>query len=174
MLAAFLTIGTAGWAVASESYTSNVPDVSDVTPTTGDCTTIDDITEQTLDYHYTGVSSAIPVRNAGEGLTFYDEVYDNHNKVIGHALGMVLGVYTRPADGHLVAQYHEIVELPGGSISTSGLADRTGIFLGHPTHFAAVGVSGKYLGMKGYRSWWLTDFPPSLDSRATVKIVLCR
>jgi len=178
VLVALVTIATAGWAVVSDAGGDTAADVSDPVPGTGHppvgCETLDGITEQTLDYFHTGEDSSIPVRAGGEGLIYHDDIYDASGKVIGKALGMEVGTYTRPSDGHLIADFHEIVELPGGSITTSGTGDRTGMFLGTPTRFPAVGVSGKYLGMSGYRSFWVTQFPPKIDSRVAVKMVMCR
>jgi hypothetical protein len=143
----------------------------------GDCTVIDDLTEETTNFHYVGESLDVPVQNVGESLIYYDTLYDPRNNVVGHAVGFVSAIYRRPSDGHLMTQYYETVHLPDGSFSDSGINDRADIFDGGTAHFSAIGSSGKYLGRKGTREWQLLppiERPPKKDARTRVKIVLCR
>lgn len=142
-----------------------------------DCITIDNLTEETTNHHYVGESLDVPVQNVGESLIYYDTLYDPRNKVVGHAVGFVSGIYRRSSDGHLMTQYYETVHLPEGSFSDSGINDRADIFDGGTAHFDAIGTSGKFLGRKGTREWALLppiERPPRKDARTSVKIVLCR
>lgn len=176
MLTACLTLALGGWAVA-DSYGATVPGPSVTTDATAhghDCETINDITEETVGDYFTGSATPIPLTKPGEGLVYDDVIYNAQNQVIGHTVGMVTGLYVDPANGHLITQYNEVVELPGGTISTTGTNDRTAIFEGGTAHFTAIGTSGSFLGMTGIREWHLTQIPPVATTRAAVTIVLCR
>jgi len=176
MLTACLTLALGGWAVA-DSYGATAADASVTTDATAhghDCETIDDITEQTVGDYFTGSATPIPLTKPGEGLVYDDVIYNAQNQVIGHTVGMVTGIYINPANGHLITLYNEVVELPGGTISTTGTNDRTAIFEGGTAHFTAIGTSGSFLGMTGIREWHLVQIPPVASTRAAVTIVMCR
>ena len=140
------------------------------------CTTIDDLTEETMQHEYVGKSLTVPVQNVGESLVYYDNLYNPQNQVVGHAVGFVSAIYRRPSDGHLMTQYYETVQLPQGMFSDSGVVDRYALFSGATAHFTAVGTSGAYLGWTGTRSWYFPPpvlNPPKPDTRLKVTIVLC-
>ncbi len=134
------------------------------------------LSEQTMNYYFTGASATVPVQNVGETLIYHDNIYDADNQVVGHAVGFVSAVYKRPSDGHLMTQYYETVQLPDGSISDSGLNDRYTIFSGGVAHFHAIGTSGRYLGKTGTRDWQLIPpvaVPPRPDQRGRFTYVMC-
>jgi hypothetical protein len=161
-------------AITTTAFTTS--DTDSDGPAATRCTVIDNLTEQTMAHDYVGQSQTVPVQNVGESLVYYDNLYDQQNKVVGHAVGFVSGIYKRPSDGHLMTQYYETVELPDGTFSDNGINDRLAVFDGGTAHFDAIGTAGKYLGWKGTREWQFLPpitRPPRPDARTSVHIELC-
>lgn len=140
------------------------------------CLTLTGVTEQTLTFNYVGSPPApTPIREVGDTLTYWDDIYAPDGTVIGHTVGMVAAV-RKTADNRLITQYHETVTVPDGNIMTTGYMDREAMLHGGVVHLSAIGVSGKYAGKKGFRDWWIIPpipDPPTSANRVGVRIVMC-
>lgn len=135
-----------------------------------DSIVIQDITEQTLRFESVGTRS--PRMQTGDGATFYNEIYDSDDNVVGDTVGLVIAVSVQPSDGHILTEYTEAINLPGGTLRSSGVVDRDALLSGTPIRVDVVGTSGKYAGRKGFRECrLLPPYPPTQDSRVSVKIV---
>jgi Allene oxide cyclase barrel like domain len=122
----------------------------------GDCIYIGNgVTERTVNFYYVGSTpNPTPIQQVGDGLIYYDEIYDAAGQVIGHAIGYVSAVMQQ-SPGHLETEYHETVELPQGRLTTTGFIERQALFSGATLHLQAVGISGQFAGKYGYRDWAL-------------------
>jgi allene oxide cyclase-like protein len=132
---------------------------------------IQDLTEQTLRFEAVGTRS--PRMQTGDGATFYNEIYDSDDNVVGDTVGLVIALSVQPSDGHMITEYREAINLLDGTLRSSGVVDRDAMLSGTPIRLEVVGTSGKYLGRKGFRECQLLPpYPPTNDSRVSVKIVL--
>lgn len=132
---------------------------------------IQDLTEQTLRFETAGTRS--PRMQPGDGATFYNEIYDSDDNVVGDTVGLVIALSVQPSDGHMITEYTEVINLLGGTLRSSGVVDRDALLTGVPIRLEVIGTSGKYLGRKGFRECrLLPPYPPANDNRVTVKIVL--
>lgn len=137
------------------------------------CNTIDNVTEKTVGVYYVGNTTA-RMTEPGDTAIYYDNIYDSVDStsgpIIGHAVGYMTGLY-KLANGDLITQYYESVQLPGGELRDSGTLNRQAMQQGASALFAAVGTSGTYTGQRGYREWQIV--PPAPSQLVSVKIVLC-
>ncbi|HEY3480220.1 MAG TPA: hypothetical protein VGL02_15085, partial [Streptomyces sp.] len=140
------------------------------------CVHVGGVTERTTRFDYIGSTpDPTPIQKVGDTVSYFDEIYDAHDNVIGHTVGYVTAIYQR-APGHLVTQYSETVELPGGRLNATGYMERQAMVTGETVHLRAVGVSGSFAGKHGYRDWALMKpIPVPLTSaeRVTMSITLC-
>jgi hypothetical protein len=131
---------------------------------------LSNLTEQTI--RFESVGSGSMAMQVGDGGTFYNNIYDADDTVVGNTVGMVIAVERRP-DGHVLTEYVEVIQLPDGTVRTHGTVDRLAMFGGAPITLEVVGTSGRYEGMRGTRECrLLPPFPPTTDSRVAVTIVL--
>lgn len=132
---------------------------------------LDDVTEQTLRFEAIG-SGQIEMR-IGDAGTFYNEIYDENDTVVGRTVGITVAVYRRESDGHLMNDYKEAILLPEGTVCTTGTIDRDALLRGEPVRLTAVGVGGTLGGLTGTREVrLLPPYPPTPHSRVHTKITL--
>jgi hypothetical protein len=115
---------------------------------------IEGITEKTVHYNYIGEQDPLPIQKVGDAITYFDEIYNADGETIGHAVGLVTATHLAP-NGHLMTHYEDAVELPDGTLRSSGTVDRQEMLEGAHIHFAAIGTGGKFLGLTGLREWQL-------------------
>ena len=174
-----MTLVTAGIVVASVVTASLLflgRGTATAVPAEHNCTVLDNLTEATVHYYYVGGGDGIPVHGVGSTLVYYDNIYDAKGTVIGHTVGFVSAIYSRPSDGHLMTQYYESVQLANGMFSDSGIIDRYAMFSGDAVKLNIIGTSGEYTGMTGTREWWFPQpiqNPPPQTTRLKVRITLC-
>jgi allene oxide cyclase-like protein len=132
------------------------------------CRVVAQATEQTVDSEYIG--SLPPIQKVGDGAVYSDAIYGPSGTVIGHVVGYGVGAYVRPSDGHLIADFEESIQLPGGTVRDIGTIDRNAMLSGAPVYLHAIGESGDYLGESGYRELQVLSLA---NQTAKMKIVLC-
>lgn len=130
-------------------------------------------TEQTMQFFATGEQNPYPAQEVGDSLIYNDNVYDENDQKVGHAVGYVSVFAKRPSDGHLISRYDHTVELPDGDLSGTGIVDRTAMFQGATAVFHVHGTSGAYAGKRGTYSWKLVQVPPDFDTRVSLTLTLC-
>ena len=139
------------------------------------CEVVQDVTEQTIRWESMGNGGLGMV--VGDFATYYDNIYDAADNVIGHAVGLVAAVSNRSSDGHLIADYTEGIQLASGSLRTHGYVDRNVLLSGNWVRIPAFGLSGTYLNKAGYREVQviIPSTPPTSisDVRIRVKMVMC-
>jgi Allene oxide cyclase barrel like domain len=134
---------------------------------------IENLTEKTLRVETVG--SHDPIMQVGDGATFYNNIYDADDNVVGDTVGIVIATGRNPSDGHIITEYTEAINLFGGTLKSHGTVDRIAVLSGAVMHLDVVGTSGRFLGMQGIRECQiLPPYPPSADSRVTVKITLSK
>jgi hypothetical protein len=132
---------------------------------------IADITEQTIRFESAG--SGEMGMQVGDGATFFNNIYDSDDNIVGNTVGLVIAVSKRPSDGHVITEYAEVIKLHDGTLRSSGSVDRIALWTGNPIVLDVVGTSGSYLGKRGVRECrLLPPFPPSVDSRVSIRITL--
>lgn len=115
---------------------------------------IDNVTEKTVHYNYIGHNEPLPIQEVGESIVYFDEIYDATGATVGHTVGMVVATHVAP-NGHLMTHYEEAIELPEGTLQSSGTIDRQEMLAGGWARFPVVGTGGKFLGLSGVREWQL-------------------
>jgi hypothetical protein len=115
---------------------------------------LEDMTEKTVQYSYIGKHDPLPIQQVGDAITYFDEIYNADGETIGRAVGLVTATHLAP-NGHLMTHYEDAVELPEGTLRSSGAVDRQEMLEGACIKFAVVGTSGKFLGLSGLREWQL-------------------
>jgi len=142
-----------------------------VTQSTATQIVLDNLTEQTI--RFESVGSGNIAMQVGDGGTFYNNIYDADDNIVGNTVGMVIAVSQRASDQHVLTEYVEVIQLADGMLRTSGTVDRIAMFGGAPIRLDVVGIGGAYVGMTGTRECrLLPPFPPTVDSRVGVTIVL--
>jgi hypothetical protein len=132
---------------------------------------VDGITEQTI--RFESVGSGTVAMEVGDGATFYNNIYDAADNIIGGTVGLMVAATRRPSDGHLITEYTEVIQLPGGTLRSNGQVDRLAMFGGLPIRLDVVGTSGSFEGRTGVRECQLLPpFPPTVQSRVSVRITL--
>ncbi|NJP45186.1 allene oxide cyclase barrel-like domain-containing protein [Actinacidiphila epipremni] len=101
----------------------------------------------------------------GQGGTFDDELYDEGGKLIGTAHGTFTIRYIRPGDNGLLSWYSEDITLEDGTIHAEGWADFNDVKTSKWVFYPAVGTSGRYEGLTGFRSWRMTGVRASAEAR---------
>jgi hypothetical protein len=134
---------------------------------------LDGWTEQTMQFYATGPANPYPVQEVGDALIYHDNVYDENDQEVGHAVGYVTVTSKRASDGHLISSYNHTVELPDGDLTGTGVVDRTAMFQGATAVFHVHGTSGAYAGKYGTYSWKLVQVPPDFDTRVALTLTLC-
>lgn len=183
VLSAAGIIATTAFAPASVTHSAHTGDsasASRANPSHSGCVYVggdgSGVTERTTRFDYIGSTPVpTPVQKVGDTVTYYDEIYDAHDNVIGHTIGYVTAIY-QSSPGHLMTQYSETVELPGGRLTATGFMERQSMVTGGTVHLRAVGVSGTFAGKHGYRDWALKKpIPDPLTSaeRVTMSVKLC-
>jgi hypothetical protein len=131
---------------------------------------LDNLTEQTI--RFEAVGSGDPMMQIGDGATFFNNIYDADDNIVGNTVGIVIATMKRP-DGNLVTEYTEVVQVPGGTLRSSALINRSQFFMGSTIQLEVTGMSGRFAGMRGIRECQLQPpYPPRPDTRVTVKIVM--
>lgn len=134
---------------------------------------IENLTERTLRVEAVGTHD--PMMAVGDGSTFYNNIYDADDNVIGDTVGIVMAISRNPSDGHIITEYTEAINLLGGTLKSKGTVDRNAVLNGAVMRFDVVGTSGRFLGMQGIRECQVPPpYPPSKDTRVTVKFTLSK
>ena len=147
-------------------------DLRDTTTEAPGAEIIENLTEKTLRFEAVGTRN--PMMQVGDGATFYNHIYDADDNVVGDTVGILMAT-SRTSDGHIITEYTEAINLLGGTLKSNGTVDRNAVLTGAVMRFDVVGTSGRFLGMQGIRECQiLPPYPPSADSRVTVKFTLSK
>ena len=147
-------------------------DLRDTTTEAPGAEIIENLTEKTLRFEAVGTRN--PMMQVGDGATFYNHIYDADDNVVGDTVGILMAT-SRTSDGHIITEYTEAINLLGGTLKSNGTVDRNAVLTGAVMRFDVVGTSGSFLGMQGIRECQiLPPYPPSADSRVTVKFTLSK
>jgi len=134
---------------------------------------IENLTEGTLRIEAVGTRD--PMMAVGDGGTFYNNIYDADDNVVGDTVGIVMAISRNPSDGHIITEYTEAINLLGGTLKSNGTVDRNAVLNGAVMRFDVVGTSGRFLGMQGIRECQIPPpYPPSKDTRVTVRFTLSK
>jgi len=134
---------------------------------------IENLTEGTLRIEAVGTRD--PMMQVGDGGTFYNNIYDADDNVVGDTVGIVMAISRNPSDGHIITEYTEAINLLGGTLKSNGTVDRNAVLNGAVMRFDVVGTSGRFLGMQGIRECQIPPpYPPSKDTRVTVRFTLSK
>ena len=125
---------------------------------------VENITERTVKFNYIGELQPLPVNKVGDALIYFDEIYDADGATIGHVVGMATATEVLP-NGHLMTHYEEAIELPDGTLRSSGDQDRQLMLAGELVRHEVVGTGGKYLGLTGTREWAVASPVADLNHR---------
>jgi hypothetical protein len=133
---------------------------------------IENLTEKTLRFEAVGTHDRM--MQVGDGVTFYNNIYDADDNVVGDTVGISIATRRDP-EGHIITEYTEVINLLGGTLKSNGMVDRNAVLNGGIIRLDVVGTSGRFLGMQGIRECQLLPpYPPKDDARVTVKITLTK
>jgi Allene oxide cyclase barrel like domain len=167
---------TAAGTASAESATGDAPARNAQAAQRG-CVTFDNLTEVIYQSHYSVANGQFP--SVGETADYSDWFFDQqtsaasgtvdiHRKLIGVVHGHATVPGTNAA-GHVVEAATEHIVLPGGTVEVSGSFDTAEMFAGKWITGPAKGISGRYRGMTGTRSFQLIKPAALLNA----KIELC-
>jgi allene oxide cyclase-like protein len=92
----------------------------------------------------------------GTQVAYFDPLLDTSGHQIGQSVGMVDILY-RASNGHLIQDIDENLQLPGGTLLTTGTYDRVQGLSGAWETAPLTGLSGAYAGMSGTWTWRVTS-----------------
>jgi hypothetical protein len=131
---------------------------------------LDNLTETTKASHFVCAPGTFPLTEVGDTIIYADDIFDESKEVIGHTVGIARVIQKHDTDGHVITHYEEIVQLEDGLIKAAGAFDRQSMLTGNCIRLQAEGLSGRYVGMSGFREWQL--IPPVTDATVLLRIVL--
>jgi hypothetical protein len=129
----------------------------------------DNLIEKIKSNYFVCAPGEFPMRSEGDSVVYADDIFNENEEVIGHTVGM--GRVLRIADGKVITQFEEIVELSGGIVRGIGTFDRNAVLAGECMRLQVEGLSGEYAGMVGFREWQLVP-PLTSDGTIAMRIVL--
>jgi hypothetical protein len=96
-----------------------------------------------------------PIEEFGPGMmaTYWCDVFDTEDNLIGTTVGCMDILYTDPETGSMLEHVAEQIRLPDGTIMAWGTIDRVNVIGQKWITYRAEGTSGRYLGMSGTRTW---------------------
>jgi hypothetical protein len=130
----------------------------------------DNLTEQTKAYHFVAMPGAFPMTTVGDTVVYEDDIFNADKEIIGHTVGMARVVLKRETDDHIFAEYDEVVQLEEGLLRATGTFDRNSLLAGACVRLKLEGVSGRFVGMSGFREWQV--IPPITDAFVVMRMVL--
>ncbi|HEU5333406.1 MAG TPA: hypothetical protein VFU73_11585 [Actinocrinis sp.] len=106
------------------------------------------------------IYTSVPVDPAvgptpGVQVAYFDPLQDSAGNQIGQSVGQVDMLYTRAADGHLIEDIAENLQLADGTLMSAAVYDRVQVLSGNWVSAPIRGVSGAYSGMSGTWSFRL-------------------
>jgi hypothetical protein len=99
----------------------------------------------------------------GDGADFRNEI-STQDGLLTTLSGSVTIVDIPPANQHLIGFYREELDLDDGVVRTVGIVDLTDTIMGAEQVIEAFGVSGRYRGLIGTRSFKATTMPDTYDA----------
>jgi Allene oxide cyclase barrel like domain len=130
---------------------------------------LDNMTERIKSSYFVCPPGEFPMTTEGDSSVYTDDIFNEAGEVVGHTVGMARVL--RIADGKVITQFEEIVELGDGIVRGIGAFDRNAILAGECVRLQVEGMSGRYVGMSGFREWQLIP-PISRDGAVALRIVL--
>ncbi|MFI5916526.1 hypothetical protein [Dactylosporangium sp. NPDC051541] len=107
----------------------------------------------------------------GHSVDFSDEIFDAEGNVIGTSKGLAV-VFGNPEDGSLWQQVSATDTLPEGTVLWTGTYPMEPIDKDHS--IPAVGASGSYLGLVGFRRFQYVERPNDKTTILRSSLVLRR
>jgi len=129
--------------------------VAENAESTEDSVFIEEIEKVTI--AHTNSTEAPETWGPGFMTTYWCDVFDTSNNLIGTSVGTMIILYKRPSDGHLIEYISEQIQLKDGAFHAAGYVDRSDVFAQDWCGYPAVGISGRYEGMTGYRKWRIKE-----------------
>jgi hypothetical protein len=89
--------------------------------------------------------------------TYWCDIFNRQDELIGTSVSTMIILYERPSDGHMIEYISEQVQLKDGCFAAVGTVDRSDVFAQNWAGYPAVGLSGRYAGMTGHRKWKIME-----------------
>jgi hypothetical protein len=89
--------------------------------------------------------------------TYWTDVFNTDNELIGNSIGTMIILYKRPSDGHLIEYISEQIQLKDGVLASEAYLDRTDVLEQNVCEQSLRGVSGRYTGMTGSRKYRIEE-----------------
>jgi hypothetical protein len=89
--------------------------------------------------------------------TYWTDVFNTDNELIGTSIGTMIILYERPSDGHLIEYICEQIQLKDGCLASEAYLDRTDVLEQNVCEQTLWGTSGRYAGMKGSRKYRIEE-----------------
>ncbi|MFI9274313.1 hypothetical protein ACIGXM_26930 [Kitasatospora sp. NPDC052896] len=94
-----------------------------------------------------------PGIDVGDGVVFRNEISTADGARLVELTGAVTIVHVRPSDQRIFGFYREFLRFADGTARTMGIVDITATMAGREQVIPAYGISGRYRGMVGIRSY---------------------
>ena len=85
--------------------------------------------------------------------TYWCDVFNTDEELIGTSIGTMIILYRRPSDGHLIEYCSEQIQLKDGSFAAGGFIDRNDVLSQNWISYPVIGTGGRYKGMTGNRKY---------------------
>jgi hypothetical protein len=85
--------------------------------------------------------------------TYWCDVFNEDEELIGTSIGTMIILYRRPSDGHLIEYCSEQIQLKDGAFAAAGFIDREDVLSQRWISYPVVGTGGRYKGMTGNRRY---------------------
>lgn len=130
-------------------------------PTTISTQATDELAEDTISFEQiekvtkADTNSTEPPEKWGAGFmtTYWCDIFDRADELIGTSVGTMIILKKRQSDGHLIEYISEQIQLKDGTFAAAGIVDRSDVFAQNWAGYPITGTSGRYLGMTGMRRW---------------------
>jgi hypothetical protein len=135
-----------------------------------DCIVYSGLTEVT---HLSITDGGEPGEGAGDVVDFHTELLDADGDLVGRNVGRAV-VFADPATGRLKEFVTGIDYLPGGTVASAGTIDLISAVSGQEQSIGAVGVSGRFRGKVGARTFRLIERTSPIESISESGVSVCR
>ncbi|MFH8386123.1 hypothetical protein ACH4E7_35270 [Kitasatospora sp. NPDC018058] len=105
----------------------------------------------------------------GDGATFTNEITTADGEHLAELTGAVTIVHVRPGDHRIFGFYREFLTFADGTARTMGIVDITATMAGQGQSIDAYGLSGRYRGTAGSRSYLQTDKPDTFHAEIVLR-----
>ncbi len=160
-----LKLGSAAVLAVATSVAGMMPADASPAPRQHRCATYDNLTEKVIDAGFTDVPPAgYTVGDLGK---WHNQLISQSGEVLADAVG---GSRVDFADGTTLLVYQWNTDtFKDGAVKEAGLTDGNALLTGEKISIPAVGISGRYRGMTGFRTFQAT----AVDGIYNSQLMLC-